>query len=182
MRHLMMTLRSLVRQPAVTVPAVLTLALGIGANTALFAYLSALVWPRLETRDAQRVVFVYSGTAEATRQQTQFSDYAVMAREQKALGELTAYSSFGSSVGLPEQTTFASRPHRRPLREKPPHQSAVRSRGHRSPDLRDRARGPGRGGARCLRPAGTASRGPRSVRGTTESVDCQSAAKGLPAR
>ncbi|HEX3529608.1 MAG TPA: ABC transporter permease [Thermoanaerobaculia bacterium] len=107
MRHLMMTVRSLARQPAVTVPAVLTLALGIGANTALFAYLSALAWPRLETRDAQRVVFVYSGTAKEARQQTQFPDYAAMAREQTAVSELTAYSSFGSSVGLPEQTTFA---------------------------------------------------------------------------
>jgi predicted permease len=106
-RHLMMTMRSLVRQPAVTVPAVLTLALGIGANTALFAYLSALVWPRLEIREAQRVVRVYSGTAADSRQQTQFPDYSEMARRQTAVPKLVAYTPFGTSVGLPEQTAFA---------------------------------------------------------------------------
>jgi predicted permease len=107
MRHLMTAVRSLVRQPAVAVPAVLTLALGIGANTALFAYLSALVWPRLEIREARRAVYVYSGTAEVPRQQTHFPDYIEMERRQTAVRELTASSSFGSSVGLPEQTTFA---------------------------------------------------------------------------
>ena len=106
-RHLMMTVRSLARQPAVAVPAVLTLALGIGANTALFAYLSALVWPRLEIREAQRVVRVYSGTAEDGRQQTQFPDYVEMARRQPVVPGLVAYTPFGTSVGLPEQTTFA---------------------------------------------------------------------------
>src|SRR5215475_10429042 len=106
-RHLTTTVRSLVRQPAVAVPAVLTLALGIGANTALFAYLSALVWPRLEIHGASRVVFVYTGTDQEPRQQTQFPDYGEMLRRQTAVAELTAYSPFGASVGLPEQTTFA---------------------------------------------------------------------------
>jgi predicted permease len=107
MRHLSTTIRSLVRQPAVTVPAVLTLALGIGANTALFAYLSALVWPRLAVRDPHRLVWVYTGTAESPRGQAPFPDYAEVLRRQTAVAELTAYSSFGASVGLAEQTTYA---------------------------------------------------------------------------
>jgi predicted permease len=106
-RHLSTTLRSLIRHPAVTVPAVLTLALGIGANTALFAYLAALVWPRLEVPQANRMVYVYMGTAENPRDQAPFPEYAETLRRQTAVAELTAYSPFGTSVALPEQTTFA---------------------------------------------------------------------------
>jgi predicted permease len=107
LRHLAVTLRSLVRQPGITVPAVLTLALGIGAMTALFAYLAALVWPRLGLRDSERTVWVYTGTAEEPRQQTPFPDYAEMLRRTTGVVELTAYSPFGASVGLAEQTTYA---------------------------------------------------------------------------
>lgn len=107
LRHLAVTLRSLARQPEITVPAVLTLALGIGAMTALFAYLAALVWPRLGLRDSGRMVWVYTGTAEEPRQQTPFRDYAEMLRRKTGVAELTAYSPFGASVGLADQTTYA---------------------------------------------------------------------------
>ena len=111
MRHLARTLsttvRSLARQPQVTGPAVLTLALGIGALTALFAYLAAMLWPRLEIRDAERLVWVYSGTAEEPRQSTSYPDVMELLRRQSAVSELAAYSPFGSSVGLAEQTTYA---------------------------------------------------------------------------
>src|SRR5215213_6012987 len=48
LRQLSTAFRSLSRQPAVMLPAVLTLALGIGANTALFAYLAAILWPTID--------------------------------------------------------------------------------------------------------------------------------------
>jgi predicted permease len=104
--RLLTTIRSLARQPGLTVPAVLTLALGIGAMTALFAYLAAIVWPRLAIRQAGRLVWIYSGTAEQTRQQSPFPDYLEI-RRRPAVAELAAYSPFGSSVGLAEQTTYA---------------------------------------------------------------------------
>src|ERR687891_115367 len=107
LRPLAAALRSLARQPGITVPAVLTLALGIGAMTALFSYLAALVWPRLGLRDAGRTVWVYTGTAEEPRQQTPFPDYAELLRRQTGVVELTAYSPFGASVGLVDQTTYA---------------------------------------------------------------------------
>jgi len=106
-RHLGTTVRSLARQPQITVPAVLTLALGIGALTALFAYLAAMVWPRLEVHDAGRVVWVSSGTPEDPRQGTPYLDFIDLLRRQSAVTELTAYSPFGSSMGLAEQTTYA---------------------------------------------------------------------------
>ncbi len=57
--------RGLARSPAFTVAAVLTLAIGIGANTALFSLVDAALWKPLPFHDAERLVAVQS--ANATR-------------------------------------------------------------------------------------------------------------------
>jgi predicted permease len=107
MRHLALTLRSLTRQPAVTVPVVLTLALGIGANTALFANFIQIFWPTLDSPHSERVVWVYDGTPEAPRQQISYPEYLDLRQRQTAVTDLTAYGVLGLSVGAGEQTTFA---------------------------------------------------------------------------
>ncbi len=61
-RQLSAALRSLSRQPAVMLPAVLTLALGIGAITALFAYLAYMLWPTMAAPEPGRVVDSVSAT------------------------------------------------------------------------------------------------------------------------
>ena len=74
-QHLRTTLRSLTRQPGLTVAVNLTLALGIGASTALFAYLRAIVWPAFDAPDPERVVWLYTGTKEDPRGETSYLDY-----------------------------------------------------------------------------------------------------------
>ena len=49
-------LRGLVNQPAFTVIAVLTLALGVGANTALFSVVDAMLLKKLPVKDPERLV------------------------------------------------------------------------------------------------------------------------------
>jgi putative ABC transport system permease protein len=49
-------LRAFLAKPAFTIVAVMTLALGIGANTAIFSAVSALLWRPLPVPDADRVV------------------------------------------------------------------------------------------------------------------------------
>jgi len=107
MRHLTLTLRSLARQPAVTVPVVLTLALGIGANTALFANFIQIFWPTLDAPHSERVVWVYDGTPEQPRQQISYPEYLDLRQRQTAVTDLTAFGVLGLSVGAGEQTTFA---------------------------------------------------------------------------
>jgi predicted permease len=107
MRQLAMTVRSLARQPGVTVPAVLTLALGIGANTALFAYLAAVLWPQVAAPEPERVVWVYTGTPEEPLQQTPLPDYLDIRRAPTGIADLNAWSPCGLSVNLGEQTTYA---------------------------------------------------------------------------
>src|SRR5262245_16055135 len=57
-RDLRYAVRGLLRAPAFTVVAVLSLALGIGANTAMFSVIDALMWRRLPVADPDRLVMV----------------------------------------------------------------------------------------------------------------------------
>ena len=52
-------IRYLRKTPGFTIPAVLTLALGIGANTTIFSLTDALLFRRLDVADASRIVHVY---------------------------------------------------------------------------------------------------------------------------
>jgi hypothetical protein len=49
-------LRSMLRTPAITVVALTSLALGIGANTAIFSFLDAMMLRSLPVRDPQQLV------------------------------------------------------------------------------------------------------------------------------
>src|SRR5258705_12979620 len=56
---LQLTLRALAHQRAYTVTTILSLALGIGANTAIFSLLDQVVLRPLPVRDPDRLVFLY---------------------------------------------------------------------------------------------------------------------------
>src|SRR5262245_66567277 len=59
-------LRMLRRDPAFTVVAVLTLALGIGANTAIFTLFDAILLQSLPVRDPARLVLFSDSRSEGT--------------------------------------------------------------------------------------------------------------------
>jgi predicted permease len=54
-----LAIRYLRKTPGFTIPAVLTLALGIGANTTIFSLTDALLFRRLPVADAERIVHVF---------------------------------------------------------------------------------------------------------------------------
>ena len=66
-RDLAYACRSLAGSPAFTAVALLTLALGVGANTAIFSVINSVLLRPLPYRDAGRLVFIWSRTPNSER-------------------------------------------------------------------------------------------------------------------
>jgi putative ABC transport system permease protein len=100
--------RMLLKNPGFTLIAVITLALGIGANTAIFSLTDAIVLRPLDFPDLDRLVSVY---ATAPRQSNDLSgiapaDFADLRRQQTVFADLAAYrwSSLNlTGAGEPER-------------------------------------------------------------------------------
>jgi putative ABC transport system permease protein len=107
MKHLALALRSLARQPGMAAIIVLTLAPGIGAATALFAYLAVILWPTLDAPAPERVVWAYTGTREEPRAVASYPEYLDLRRGHTPIGELVAFSNFAVSVGHGQESAFS---------------------------------------------------------------------------
>lgn len=94
MRDLRYAARQLKQSPGFTLTAVLTLALGVGATTAIFSCVYGLLLKSLPFRDADRIVAIGETTAQLTSGfEATFPDYRDWAREQKNFSQLAAYST-----------------------------------------------------------------------------------------
>jgi len=102
MRDSRFALRTLRHNPVLTIAAILTLAVGIGANTAIFSTLHAVVLRPLPYRDSHQLVMLYEtnaerGWTEAEAAPANLFDW----REQVAAFEdVAGYLSFGSTTVL----------------------------------------------------------------------------------
>jgi len=108
MRHVKLALRTLSRTPFVTAVAVLSLALGIGANTAIFSLTDQLILERLPVPDPDRLVDLaapgpksgsqscgIAGTCEEVFSYPMFRD---LERGQRVLTGLAAHVPFDASL------------------------------------------------------------------------------------
>ncbi|HJR64074.1 MAG TPA: ABC transporter permease [Gemmatimonadaceae bacterium] len=87
-------LRSLRRVPGFTVVALLTLALGIGANSAVFSVVNATLLRPLPFRDAERLVVVWENVRATTveRRSASYPDYLDWRAQTASFEELAAIS------------------------------------------------------------------------------------------
>jgi len=108
MRNIRLALRSLGRQPVFTAVAVLTLAVGIGANTAIFSLLYQLLLRPLPYANAERLVFVWNtyplmGLPQAS---VSIPDYLDRIEQAPAIEDATLFTQRSVSLaegGQPEQ-------------------------------------------------------------------------------
>ena len=99
--------RGLRREPLFTVVAVLMLALGIGANTAIFSVVRAVLLESLPFRDADRLYRVYETytSPEGSRHQNPLSvpDFYDWREHARSFEALAAYSISGQNVREPTE-------------------------------------------------------------------------------
>ncbi len=108
MRNLRYAFRGLRRQPLFTLVAVLTLAVGIGVNTAIFSLLYQVLLRPLPYADADRLVFVWNSYPSGGLPQASVSipDYLDRRQDAPAIEDATLFTQRSVSLaesGTPEQ-------------------------------------------------------------------------------
>jgi len=98
-----LALRQLVRSPGFTLLAILTLALGIGANTAMFSVLNGVLLKPLPYPDLAHLDGIYRTTAQSPAGSVSPADFRDLQREMGGYGEIAAYAYANMSLSEPGQ-------------------------------------------------------------------------------
>ena len=108
LRH---ALRKLLRAPGFAVIAILTLALGIGANTAIFSIVKAVILAPLPFPDADRIAMIWGPVDRGETTWLSASEILSYDRDADAFEQVAAYSgTFANLTGgqEPERVVAAS--------------------------------------------------------------------------
>ena len=98
-------IRGLLKRPGFTAIAVLTLALGIGANTAIFSLVNATLMRLPPVSDPDRLVYVFNGPAGSV---FSYPDYAAMRDQNQVFENLIAWGGITASLNSNDQTDQVS--------------------------------------------------------------------------
>lgn len=108
MKDIRYGIRGLLKRPAFTAIAVITLALGIGANTAIFSLVNAVLLRALPYRDADRLVMVwedasFAGFPKNTPAPANFVDWRSQNQSFEGMAAVTSRSFNLTGEGEPEK-------------------------------------------------------------------------------
>lgn len=90
--------RTLAKSPSFALIAIVSLALGIGANTAMFSYVDAVLLRPLPVADSGRIVEVDSTSPETRLGRLSYADYADVRDRTKTLQALACYDFFLAGI------------------------------------------------------------------------------------
>jgi len=88
-------LRMLAKSPGVTIVAVISLALGIGANTAIFSLINALILRPLPVRDPQQLVAIATVRPDSGNTSLSLAMYQDIQKRQQVFSSMFAWSGGG---------------------------------------------------------------------------------------
>ena len=95
--------RSLLRSPGFTLLAVITLGLGIGANTAMFSVLNSLLLKPLPYPESAELDRIDRATTQNPQGRLSPADFLDLQRERQGYGEVAGYSLGDTSLSQPGQ-------------------------------------------------------------------------------
>jgi len=98
-------IRGLIKRPGFTVIAVLTLALGIGANTAIFSMVNATLMRPLPVANPEQLVFVFNGPSGSV---FSYPDYVTLRDQNNVLEGLIAWGGITASLNSNDQADFVT--------------------------------------------------------------------------
>jgi predicted permease len=104
-KDLRFAIRSLLKRPGFTAIAVLTLALGIGANTAIFSVVNATLMRPFPVANPERLVFVFNGPAGSV---FSYPDYAAFRDQNNVIDGLAAWGGITASLNSNDQTDLVT--------------------------------------------------------------------------
>src|SRR5262245_57720353 len=96
--------RTLLRAPGFAAAAILTLALGIGANTAIFSLVDAALVRRLPVSDPERLVFVHNGGVQVFS----YPAYVDLRDNNDVLEDLVGWGGIGASLNVDGDTELVN--------------------------------------------------------------------------
>ena len=100
-RDIRYALRSLLRQPGFTIAVVLTLALGIGANTAIFSVVHGVLLRRLPYPNDDRLMTVWTTLASGDRETASMPDYLDWKAQNSSFAAMSAYANSNDNLAAP---------------------------------------------------------------------------------
>jgi putative ABC transport system permease protein len=95
--------RVLLKRPGFTLIAIITLALGIGANTAIFSLINAVFLRQLPVPEPQQLVFGFSGTRNNPWQTISYPNYLEYRNRNAVFTGLAAYGPINVSLSSDER-------------------------------------------------------------------------------
>lgn len=98
--------RALLKNPGFAILAILTIALGIGANTSIFTAVSGVLFKSFSFPEAERLVVVTGVSKSQPDTGVSYPDYVDWRAEQRVFVDLAARTSAGgviSGIGEPER-------------------------------------------------------------------------------
>src|SRR5262245_61331628 len=98
-------LRSLIKNPGFTIVAVITLALGVGANSTIFSVINATLMRSLPVSQPERLVYVFNGTPGNV---FSYLDYSELRDQNQTLDGLIAWGGIGVSLNSNDQTDLVT--------------------------------------------------------------------------
>src|SRR5688500_7588063 len=98
--------RMLLKKPGFTLIAVITLALGIGANTAIFSVVNAVLIRSLPYGQAERLVTVWEKTKDSEQNQINIGNFLDWKAQNSVFTDMAAFADAGAiltGAGEPEE-------------------------------------------------------------------------------